>query len=81
MIPNEPQKFKGRGIAAGCNHIGVRDCDRSFATIKLLREQLSFGEVIIAHPFSYELDQKPHEKTRNFGGRIASFEHPKEVFS
>ena len=71
----------GRRVAVDCKYNVNRDWDRTYATVKLLREQLPCDEVIIAIPYENELARKARDEIESVGGRILSLENLKEVLA
>lgn len=71
--------FRGRRVAIDCKYNVNRDWDRTYATVKLLREQLPCDEVIIAIPYENEQARKARSEIESVGGRIASLDNLKEV--
>lgn len=69
----------GRRVAIDCKYNVNRDWDRTYATVKLLREQLPCDEVVIAIPYENELARKAREEIERVGARIASLENLKEI--
>ena len=60
----------GRRVAIDCKYNVNRDWDRTYATVKLLREQLPCDEVTIAIPYENELARKARNEIESVGGRI-----------
>lgn len=68
-------KLRGRRVALDCKYNVNRDWDRTYATVKLLREQLPCDEVVIAVPYENELARKARGEIESAGGRIVSLEN------
>jgi len=73
--------FRGRRVAIDCKYNVNRDWDRTYATVKLLKEQLPCDEVVIVIPYENDLAKKSREEIESIGGRIASLEKLKELFN
>lgn len=70
--------LKGRQVAIDCKYNVNRDWDRTYATVKLLREKLPCDEVVIAIPYENELARISRDEIENAGGRILSLQDLKE---
>ncbi len=70
-----------RRIAIDCKYNVNRDWDRTYATVKLLRENLPCDEVVIAIPYENELARKARAEIGSVGGQITSLENLKEVLT
>jgi len=66
-------------IAVDCKYNVNRDWDRTYATVKLLKENLPCDKVVIAIPYENELARKARAEIESVGGKIASLESLKEV--
>lgn len=71
----------GRRVAIDCKYNVNRDWDRTYATVKLLRENLPCDEVVIAIPYENELARKALVEIGSVGGQIASLENLTEVLT
>lgn len=71
----------GRRVAIDCKYNVNRDWDRTYATVKLLRENLPCDEVVIAIPYENELARKARAEIGSVGGQITSLENLKEVLT
>jgi len=73
--------LRGCRVAIDCKYNVNRDWDRTYATVKLLREQLPCNEVVIAIPYENELGRKARDEIESVGGRVVSLENLKKLFS
>jgi transcriptional regulator with XRE-family HTH domain len=71
--------LKERRVAIDCKYNVNRDWDRTYATVKLLKENLPCDEVVIAIPYENELARKARAEIESVGGQIASLENLMEV--
>ena len=71
--------LQGRRAAIDCKYNVNRDWDQTYATVKLLRENLPCDEVIIAIPYENELARKACAEIESVGGKIHSLESLKEA--
>ena len=63
-------ELRGRNVAIDCKYNVNRDWDRTYATVKLLRENLPCDEVVIAIPYENDLARKAHKEIESVGGHI-----------
>jgi len=68
-------ELRGRKIAIDCKYNVNRDWDRTYATVKLLRENLPCDEVVIAIPYENELARKARSEIESLRGRVLSLEN------
>ena len=69
-----------RRLAIDCKYNVNRDWDRTYATVKLLRENLPCDQVIVAIPYENELARMTRNEIESVGGRIVSLENLRDVF-
>ena len=69
----------GRRVAIDCKYNVNRDWDRTYATVKLLRENLPCDKVVIAIPYENELARKARAEIESMGGAIVSLENLMEA--
>lgn len=67
-------------VAIDCKYNVNRDWDRTYATVKLLRENLPCDEVIVAIPYENELARKARSEIENLGARLLSLENLSYLF-
>lgn len=72
---------EGRRVAVDCKFNINRDWDRTYATVKLLRENLPCDEVIVVVPYENDLARKAQAEIESAGGRVMSLETFKEIFA
>lgn len=70
-----------RRVAVECKYNVNRDWDRTYATVKLLKENLPCDEVVIAVPYENELARIARDEIACAGGKIASLENLREVMA
>lgn len=70
---------KGHRIAIDCKYNVNRDWDRTYATVKLLRENLPCDKAVIVIPYENDLARNARAEIESVGGRIVSLESLKEV--
>lgn len=66
---------KGRRIAIDCKYNVNRDWDRTYATVKLLKENLPCNEVVIVIPYVNELARNARREIESAGGCLISLEN------
>lgn len=66
--------LRGRKIALDCKYNVNRDWDRTYATVKLLRENLPCDQVIVAIPYENELARKARDEIGRAGGKVVPLE-------
>jgi len=64
----------GRKIAIDCKYNVNRDWDRTYATVKLLRENLPCDEVVIVIPYENELARKARAEIERSRGRVIALD-------
>lgn len=64
-----------RQIAVDCKYNVNRDWDRTYATVKLLLENLPCDKVVIVIPYENELVRKAHEEIVSVRGQITSLDN------
>jgi len=62
--------LRGRKIAIDCKYNVNRDWDRTYATVKLLRENLPCDQVIVAIPYENELAKKARADISREGSEV-----------
>lgn len=73
--------IRGRRVAIDCKYNVNRDWDRTYATVKLLRDHLPCEEVIIAIPYENELARKARAEIESIEGKIISLENLPEALT
>lgn len=69
-----------RRVAVDCKYNVNRDWDRTYATVKLLKENLPCDEVIIVIPYENELARAAAKEIESAGGRICSLANLDDLF-
>jgi transcriptional regulator with XRE-family HTH domain len=64
--------LRGHKTAIDCKYNVNRDWDRTYTTVKLLRENLPCDEVVIAIPYENELARKARSEIESLRGRVLS---------
>lgn len=67
--------IRGLRVAIDCKYNVNRDWDRTYATAKLLRENLPCDEVVIVIPYENELARNARDDLGEAGGQLVSLEN------
>ena len=73
-------ELQGRRVAIDCKYNVNRDWDRTYATVKLLRENLPCDEVVIAIPYENDQARKARNGIESVGGRIIDVKELQNFF-
>ena len=69
-----------RRVAVDCKYNVNRDWDRTYATVKLLKENLPCDEVVIVIPYENELARNARVEIESAGGRVLSLENLSNLY-